>query len=313
MRVPGLATDSRISSACSNKHCTAHWALWAVSAAELPSQHQHQQPQVQKLPFPPLPFWPSPGARWDDGYQGTWQRHGAATFQHHGLSAQCHVVCWGIRIARFPCARPLHLGPPAAASSAHAPCGPRISSRHQANHRHAVSPPSSHRAVDESQKPPASFVHPPLATARCPALVPSRGWLGRLDGLSALLLAATSPDFAPYCFGAAGLDRRRQKLPPSTSEVQPDPFRAQTAKVSVLPYPFRQPAPPRPAPAWSPSLFPAIPRLFGGSLTDWHNFVRYTLYPVGIWLFLRHGRRAASWDPAPGFHIEHGQPDAGPS
>lgn len=313
MRVPGLATDRRISSACSNKHCTAHWALWAVSAAELPSQHQHQQPQVQKAALSSLAFLAQPRCQVGRRIPRYVATARSGDFFNTTASAQCHVVCWGIRIARFPCARPLHLGPPAAASSAHAPCGPRISSRHQANHRHAVSPPSSHRAVDESQKPPASFVHPPLATARCPALVPSRGWLGRLDGLSALLLAATSPDFAPYCFGAAGLDRHRQRLPPSTSEVQPDHLRAQTAKVSVLPYPFRQPAPPRPAPAWSPSLFPGIPRLFGGSLTDCHNFVRYTLYPVGIWLFLRHGRRAASWDPAPGFHIEHGQPDAGPS
>lgn len=60
MRVPGLATDRRISSACSNKHCTAHWALWAVSAAELPSQHQHQQPQVQRVALSSLAFLAQP-------------------------------------------------------------------------------------------------------------------------------------------------------------------------------------------------------------------------------------------------------------
>lgn len=225
-------------------------------------------------------------------------------FQHHGLYAQCHVVCWGIRSTR-----PLHLGPPAA-WSAHALCGPRISSRHQANHRDAVSPRLPIEPSTNPKRPQpllSTTGHGPM-----PRSAP-RPEVGRLGGLSALLLAATSPDFVPSCLVLPDwmdVDKSCRRAPRRFKPIifglkRPRSLWFRTRSVN----PFL-PAPPRPDPHLS---LPRYGRLARVSLTDCHNFFRYTLYPVGIWLFPRHGRRAAFWNPAPGFHVEHGQPDTGGS
>lgn len=302
MRVPGLATDSRISSACSNKHCTAHWALWAVSAAELPSQHQHQQPQVQKAALSSLAFLAQPRcqvgrripryvatARSGDFSNTTASLRSVTSSagEYESPASLAPVLCTSVlqllrRQHMLLAARAFRQGTKQIIGMLYRRRLPIEPSTNPRN-------PQPLLSTHHWPRPDAPlWSRPEVGSAgwtdcrrfclpRHPPILP-RIVLVLPDWIDVDKSCRRAPRrFNPIIFGL----KRPRSLCFRTRSVNP-----------LLP------APPRPAPAWSPSLFPAIPRLFGGSLADCHNFVRYTLYPVGIWLFLRHLAVSAAWTPS---------------
>lgn len=147
----------RISSARSNKHCTA------------PSRHQQAHfcsaAKVQKAALSSLTFLAQvPGARWDDGYQGTWQRHGAATFNTTASMRSVTSSAGGYE-SPVLCTSVLQLRGQHMRFAAHAF---RQDTKQIIGMLYRRVFPSSCQRIP---KDPSLFC-PPLATARCPALPP---------------------------------------------------------------------------------------------------------------------------------------------